>query len=124
MLERRLIRIAEEIKTAATAEVERIAAAGLPASSKTGWAQLTEAFPTADQLLDEIQVSSTSQQRKAFSAIVCVQLPSLCCVLSIRPFLAGRDVYLRVTGLFAIAHAFWAVPQLFSQQDLDMWAEA
>lgn len=56
MLERRLIRIAEEIKTAVTAEVDRIAAAGMPASTKTGWAQLTEAFPTADQLLDEIQV--------------------------------------------------------------------
>ncbi len=56
VLERRLIRIAEEIKTAVTAEVDRIAAAGMPASTKTGWAQLTEAFPTADQLLDEIQV--------------------------------------------------------------------
>lgn len=55
-MERRLIRIAEEIKTAVTAEVDRIAAAGMPATDKTGWAQLTEAFPTADQLLDEIQV--------------------------------------------------------------------
>jgi len=56
VLERRLIRIAEEIKTAVTAEVDRIAAAGMLASDKTGWAQLTEAFPIADQLLDEIQV--------------------------------------------------------------------
>jgi hypothetical protein len=86
VLERRLIRIAEEIKTAVTAEVDRIAAAGLPVSSKTGWAQLTEAFPTADQLLDEIQVSSDLQLRKAFPAIVCKR-PSLCWVLSILPFI-------------------------------------
>ena len=78
MLELRLIRIAEEIKTAVTAEVDRIAAAGLPASSKTGWAQLTEAFPTADQLLDEIQVSSVCSSGKpylqlsAFNCPVCV----------------------------------------------------
>lgn len=58
MLERRLIRIAEEIKTAVSAEVDKIAAAGLPATTKTGWAQLTGAFPTADQLLDEIQAST------------------------------------------------------------------
>ena len=62
VLERRLIRIAEDIKTAVTAEVDRIAAAGLPATSKTGWAQLTEAFPTADQLLGEIQVSNPGPQ--------------------------------------------------------------
>lgn len=58
VLERRLIRIGEEIRTAVTGEVDRIAAAGLPATDKTGWAQLSAAFPTADQLLDEIQVSA------------------------------------------------------------------
>ncbi|CAK0787894.1 hypothetical protein CVIRNUC_011116 [Coccomyxa viridis] len=55
VLERRLIRIGEEIRMGVTAEVDRIAGAGLPSTDKTGWAQLTAAFPSADQLLDEIQ---------------------------------------------------------------------
>ena len=46
-----------------TAEVDRIAGAGLPSTDKTGWAQLTAAFPSADQLLDEIQVGDQTQQR-------------------------------------------------------------
>ena len=59
-----------------TAEVDRIAAAGLPFTDKTGWAQLTAAFPSADQLLDEIQVGSPDR----------VALPSAsplgsCCLL-------------------------------------------
>ena len=62
VLERRLIRVAEEIRTGVTAEVDRIAAAGLPSSDKTGWAQLTAAFPSADQLLDEIQVGDQTRQ--------------------------------------------------------------
>lgn len=62
VLERRLIRIGEEIRMGVTAEVDRIAAAGLPSTDKTGWAQLTAAFPSADQLLDEIQVGDCAQQ--------------------------------------------------------------
>ena len=45
-----------------TAEVDRIAAAGLPSTDRTGWAQLAAAFPSADQLLDEIQVGDHPRQ--------------------------------------------------------------
>ena len=56
VLERRLRRIAEEISASVAEEVEFIAAEGLPLSTASGWALLTSAFPSADLLLDEIQV--------------------------------------------------------------------
>ena len=66
-----------------TAEVDRIAGAGLPSTDKTGWAQLTAAFPSADQLLDEIQVGDQTQQR-CFLLILwadaaCLDYCTLCC---------------------------------------------
>lgn len=56
VLDRRLRRIADELRLSVADEIDRIAAQGLPATEETGWAQLTAAFPSADNLLDEIQV--------------------------------------------------------------------
>lgn len=56
MLDRRLRRIADEIRLGVADEIDKIAAQGLPALEETGWAQLTMAFPSADNMLDEIQV--------------------------------------------------------------------
>ncbi|KAK9905543.1 hypothetical protein WJX75_001810 [Coccomyxa subellipsoidea] len=55
VLDRRLRRIADELRLSVADEIDRIAAQGLPATEETGWAQLTAAFPSADNLLDEIQ---------------------------------------------------------------------
>ncbi|CAL8472152.1 g11694 [Coccomyxa elongata] len=55
VLDRRLRRIADEIRLGVADEIDKIAAQGLPASEETGWAQLTTAFPSADNMLDEIQ---------------------------------------------------------------------
>ena len=56
VLDRRLRRIADEIRLGVADEMDKIAAQGLPATEETGWAQLTTAFPSADNMLDEIQV--------------------------------------------------------------------
>ncbi|BDA47404.1 Exocyst complex component EXO84A [Coccomyxa sp. Obi] len=55
VLDRRLRRIADEIRLGVADEIDKIAAQGLPATEETGWAQLTTAFPSADNMLDEIQ---------------------------------------------------------------------
>lgn len=57
VLDRRLRRIAEDLKAGVAEEVDRLAARGMPDTTETGWARLTAAFPSADALLDEIQVA-------------------------------------------------------------------
>ncbi len=57
VLQRRLRRVGEELRGAVAEEVDALAVAGLPASAKLeGWAALAAAFPSADLLLDELQV--------------------------------------------------------------------
>jgi hypothetical protein len=56
VLDRRLRRIAEDLKAAVAEEVDGLAAHGMPQTSETNWARFTQAFPSADTLLDEIQV--------------------------------------------------------------------
>lgn len=62
VLDRRLRRIADEIRLGVADEIDTIAAQGLSHLEETGWAQLTSAFPSADSMLDEIQVCDSVQR--------------------------------------------------------------
>jgi hypothetical protein len=57
VLDRRLRRIAEELRAGVADEVDALAVRGLPHTTETGWARLTASFPSGDTLLDELQVS-------------------------------------------------------------------
>ena len=56
-MQRRVKRIVEDVKAAVVAEVETIIAHGLPAESGGEWLDLMQVFPSADLLLDELQVT-------------------------------------------------------------------
>ena len=58
VLQRRVKRICEDVKGAVTAEVDALLAQGaLPPPSGSGsWANLMQLFPSADMLLDELEV--------------------------------------------------------------------
>ena len=56
MLERRLRRVAEDVRVSVGEDIDEIAAHGLPETAEDGWVRLAAAFPSADVLLDELQV--------------------------------------------------------------------
>lgn len=56
VMQRRVKRIVEDVKAAVGAEVETIIAHGLPEESGGEWLNLMQVFPSADLLLDELEV--------------------------------------------------------------------
>ena len=58
VLQRRLKRITDDLKRAVVTEVEALLHHGLPQSSAAGgWSDLMQVFPSANLLLDELEVS-------------------------------------------------------------------
>ena len=56
-MQRRVKRVVEDVKSAVVAEVETLVCHGLPSETSAGaWSDLMQVLPSADLLLDEMEV--------------------------------------------------------------------
>lgn len=61
VMQRRIKRIVEDVKAAVGAEVETLICHGLPVmATGCSWSELMQVLPSADLLLDELEVSEAS----------------------------------------------------------------
>lgn len=60
VMQRRLKRVVEDVKAAVVAEVETLVCHGLPHQTQgVAWSDLMQVLPSADLLLDELEVNWT-----------------------------------------------------------------
>ena len=56
-MQRRVKRVVEDVKSAVVAEIEMLVCHGLPSETSAGaWSDLMQILPSADLLLDEMEV--------------------------------------------------------------------
>lgn len=70
VLQRRVKRICEDVRTAVASEVGALMRGGVPRRNGGGWAELMQIFPSSDLLLDELEARSAlphSVQRRLYS---------------------------------------------------------
>ena len=80
VLQRRLRRVAEDVRVSVGEDIDEIAAHGLPETAEDGWVRLAAALPSADILLDELQV-----RRPAVTSPGCCTPARMCSIRVLDP---------------------------------------